>query len=136
MTKLDKKECTKTTPVNSLILFIYDKEYRLIEDSVFFNFTTQTISSHWVYFGLFVFWPLTGAGMNDLTTLLPHNLRLYRIRKTQKPQWGTKTGNVFPNQCSVFSKSVILLYMSSVSVRRSLVLPRIPRLRSEKLSMI
>ena len=36
MTKLDQKECTKTTPVNSLILFIYyDKEYRLTEDSVF-----------------------------------------------------------------------------------------------------
>lgn len=35
MTTLDNEECTKTTTFNGLISFIYDKEHRLIKDSVF-----------------------------------------------------------------------------------------------------
>ena len=40
-------------------------------------------------------------GINALNTLIPDNLRHRRIRKTKKPLWGTKTGNVTlePTRC-------------------------------------
>ena len=34
------------------------------------------------------------AGMNALNTLIPDNLWHCRIRKTKRPLWGTKTGNI------------------------------------------